>query len=189
MRTRMSLSSDWRPEGAGLLALLVVAIAPSDAHVYFPTPDVPAGSSVVVDFRVPHGCEGSTTTTIEITIPDGIHSVKPKVKAGWLIETTRGPLAEVGQHPHSGEVTEGVKTITYSGGLIPDDQFDDFTVTFYTPPQVGRVLEFPVLQTCLVGETNWANPGGQEPDPAPQLTLTGASVPEPPVHTQVVVGG
>lgn len=156
---------------AGVLAVLA-ATTPGSAHVYFPTAAVPANSSVVVDFRVPHGCVGSTTTAVQITIPAGIFAVQPKVKAGWAIETTRGPLAEPGNHPHRGVITEGVKTITYSGGLIPDDQYDDFTVTFYTPPQVDRILEFPVLQTCLVGQTNWNNTGGQEPFPAPQLTLT-----------------
>ena len=144
---------------AGLVAL--VAGVPAQSHVFLTTPEAPANSSVVVDFRVPHGCEGSSTTQIQITIPDGIFSVQPKVKAGWAIETSRGPLAEPGQHPHRGEVTEGVKTVTYSGGLIRDDQYDDFTVTFYTPPQVGRVLEFPVLQSCLVGETTGQTRAGR----------------------------
>ena len=81
-----------------------------------------------------------------------------------------------------------MKTITYSGGLIPDDQYDDFTVTFYTPTQGAGCSNSPSSSSAWSARPSGPTPGGQEPDPAPQLTLAGASVAEVPMPTQVVVG-
>lgn len=165
---------------AGVIAALTVA-GPAGAHVTANPREAPAASTVVVAFRVGHGCsDGVPTNEVTIKIPDGVYSLKPMVKPGWKIETVVGPLSEPAE-AHGEPVTEGVKEVHYTAGQVPDNHFDDFTVRFTTPDKEGETLWFPVTQGCPQGgELSWSEipvEGQPEPEsPAPGLKLVAAPV-------------
>ena len=164
-----------------LLATVVLALgatAVASAHVT-PTPSkAAAGSYTVVSFSVGHGCEGSPTRQVSVQIPRGIESAKPRPKAGWKVEVTRVKLAKPVKSAHGATVTNRVGVITWSGGLLRDDWFGTFEISFKFPETAGRTMYFPVVQRCVKGVTRWIQiPQGEaEPDrPAPGVLLTKAT--------------
>lgn len=132
--------------------------------------------------RISHGCEGTPTRLVRVTIPDGVVAVRPKAKYGWLIETTWAPYAKPVEI-HGKKVTEGVKSITWKGAALPDHMFDDFEFMVRITPDVVPVdgkLRFPVYQECEKGAFDWVETpaSGQNAHdlkaPAPALTLAAA---------------
>lgn len=128
--------------------------------------------------RVPHGCEGSPTVAVRLAIPEGIIGVKPAPKAGWTVDTTKGPHARAYDHFH-GKVSEGVKEIVWRGGPLFDEHYDEFIfIGFvsdaFTP---GDQVAFPVTQECEKGQLAWtevAGPGVETRSlkyPAPVLKI------------------
>lgn len=125
------------------LALSAVSLAcvglasPAQAHVtanlYGAT--ATSGGYGAAFFRVPHGCGGDATNAVSITMPDGIavSGVKPQAKAGW-------------------KITQGADSITWSGGALKDDEFDDFGVNLKWPTlaagETSRKVYFRTVQTC-----------------------------------------
>lgn len=163
---------------AALLLLLIAA--PASAHVTANPGEVTAGDHAVISLRVPHGCDGSPTTSVSVQIPDTVASVTPEFVPGWKVDTTTGPLAEPVE-VHGETVSEGIREVTWSGGTpIPDGMFFDFGLTVLLPDEAGETLYFPTVQTCQQGETAWIEVPGEGQDghdleaPAPAVTLTAA---------------
>jgi len=159
--------------------LLGVAAAPAMAHVVIGNPQAKAGSTFIAGFRVSHGCAGSPTTSLTITLPESIITAKPQPKAGWTLAMTHAKLAA----PVAGEggpITERVSSITWSGGSLAGDQYDEFVVMLRLPDTAG-VLNFPALQTCEKGFTNWAElpdaSGKRPPHPPASLTVSAKETP------------
>src|SRR5690606_2092825 len=63
------------------------------AHVTLEAGQAPAGSYHKAVVRVPHGCDGTPTTTVRVRIADGVTSVKPQPKPGWKVDVIKGKLA------------------------------------------------------------------------------------------------
>ncbi|WP_336488494.1 DUF1775 domain-containing protein [Methylobacterium nigriterrae] len=107
--------------------------------------------------QIMHGCDGKPTTRVSVTIPEGIVGAKPMPKPGWQIAIARGAYERPYPSFH-GTVSEGVKTITWSGGELPDDQIDEFTffarVSDAFAP--GSTVYFPVEQDCRTGSYRWS---------------------------------
>jgi uncharacterized protein YcnI len=161
-------------------AALVAWAAPAAAHVVFDGPDSgAAGSYVRTGFMVPHGCDGSPTTSLTVQIPEGITSVKPEAVPGWKASMTMRKLDKPVEAGHGQTIDEAPATVTWTGGPLPDSEFVSFGVSMKLPEgKPGDVLTFPVVQTCEQGEVRWievAAEGEEEPaHPAPQFTLTEA---------------
>lgn len=162
-----------------LVSVALAAWATSaQAHVTLQVPEAAAGSYYKAVFTVPHGCSGSATTELAIKIPEGFIAVKPQVKTGWRIDTQSGPY-KTAHELHSVPITEGVQVITWSGGALPDDRFDEFAVVGYLLPELkaGSSLYFPTVQTCEQEVVRWIEipAEGQAWDdvefPAPVLRL------------------
>lgn len=157
------------------VALLLAFTAPAAAHVTLETGEARAGGYYKAVFRVPHGCDGAATTRISIRIPEGVIAVKPQPKPGWT-ETTR--IAKYAQtyENHGKTLTEGVVEVTWDGGPLADDRFDEFAFQAKLPddPEI-MMLFFPVTQSCTQGAIAWDQlpvPGaGHLPRPAPGLML------------------
>lgn len=155
---------------AGALLAIGAPLAAS-AHVGVTPSDTAAGSYALLTFGVGHGCDGSPTTRIAIDIPESIISVTPTVNPNWTIEkvaTGEGHDARVTQVIYTAitPLEDGLRDTFVLSAKLPDDA-------------VGETLEFPVLQSCAVGETNWSETtvaGEEEPDaPAPFFVVTAAS--------------
>jgi len=94
-----------------------------------------AGSNSTLMFRPGHGCDGDATNALSVEIPDGVTGVKAQPKAGWKLSTSNGG-----------------KTITWSGGSLPDDQFDEFGIRMTWPKaaagSAAQRYYFKTVQTC-----------------------------------------
>ncbi len=134
MTSRRSLAG--AATGLLLTGAIAVAGAPSasahmgiDLHGATPT----AGSGSTIFLRPGHGCDGDATNAMTVTIPDGVTGAKAQQKPGWT-------------------VTSDGKTITWSGGALPDDQFDDFGIKLTWPKLADGVTSqkfyFTSVQTC-----------------------------------------
>jgi periplasmic copper chaperone A len=148
----------------------------SVAHVTLAEKNAPVGVDYKAIFRVPHGCRGSATVKLSVEMPEGFIDVKPQPKPGWQIEIVKGSYAKSYNHYRS-QVTEGVKSVTWSGGNLPDDYYDEFILVGYLdkglPP--GSTLYFPAVQTCEQGVDRWTEKPDDVKSPdqhsAPSLKL------------------
>ncbi|UOE42778.1 YcnI family protein [Agromyces larvae] len=165
--------------GLGAGALLALAAAPlaASAHVTVTPGDAPAGAYTVLTFSVGHGCDGSPTTALTFDLPENVLSVTPTVKPGWTVEKVMVPLDEPAEGAHGDTVTERVGQVVYTADTpLPDGYRDTFELQVRTPDDAaGTTLAFPVLQSCVEGETNWADlptDDGAEPEtPAPTIAV------------------
>jgi uncharacterized protein YcnI len=160
-------------------ALLTALAAPVSAHV-----DIIDGSAVhggghgtQITFRVPHGCDGAPTDTLEVQVPEGVTGVKPRWMAGWTIETDpRAAAASAAPDASRTPVDGEVGVVRWSGGPLPDTQYLDFQVLAVFPATPGDVY-FPVVQRCGDAEVSWIEipaEGQSEDDlehPAPVVTV------------------
>ena len=166
--------------GAGLLALSAPLAA--SAHVEVDPSSTAAGSYSLLTFSVGHGCDGSATTAITIDIPESITSVTPTINPGWTAAKVPVDLAAPQDDAHGESITTRVGQVSYTADTPLADGFrTTFVLSVQIPADaaVGDTLAFPVLQSCEVGETNWAEAvveGEAEPaHPAPSLTVTEAT--------------
>ena len=151
---RAPLRASLRACAAGAVALCATA---SWAHITLADQVALAGTGYRATLRVGHGCEGSPTTAVRVSIPAGLRGAKPMPKPGWTLATTTGPL-DTPYDDHGKKVTEGVTSITWTataGNALPDDQYDEFVLRGSLPPTAGAMW-FKVLQTCQKGSTDWA---------------------------------
>jgi uncharacterized protein YcnI len=158
-------------------ALVSAFIAlPAFAHITLEQSEAPVGAPYKAVFRVPHGCDGSTTIKLTVQIPEGVIAVKPMVKPGWQIETKRGPYAKTYSYFHGAKFDQGVKEVTWSGGKLPDAFYDEFVLSAFVAGDLpaGETLYFPAIQECEKGVNRWVEtPATKTPDgePAPGLKL------------------
>ena len=161
------------------LAAALALPASASAHVSLEKREAPVGSSYKAVFKVPHGCEGSATTAVSVEVPEGIIGVKPMPKAGWTIAIERGAYKNAYAYYHGSTLTEGVRRVTWTGGPLADEHYDEFVFSGFVAGELeaGASIPFPVTQTCEKGEVKWvevAGPGLDPHDlkaPAPVLKL------------------
>ena len=125
-------------------------IAPAArAHVTLEVAEARANSTYKAVLRVGHGCKGEATHTLRVQIPEGVIAVKPMPKPGWTLTTVTGSYGKT--HDYFGSATsEGIREIVWSGGSLPDAQYDEFV---FRGRLTGDVAEagsvfFPTVQEC-----------------------------------------
>lgn len=133
-------------------ALLALSTGTAFAHVTLEVQQAPVPSTYKAVFRAGHGCEGKPTIKVRVQIPEGVISVKPQPKPGWTIEKVRGKYASTYDY-YGTPTSEGVKEIIWSGGNLPDDEYDEFVLRAYLTKDLkpGTTLYFPVVQECPDG--------------------------------------
>lgn len=158
---------------AVLAAAAALSSLPAAAHVVLERREAPAGSYHKAVFRVPHGCSGSPTTAIAVTIPADILVARPQPKPGWQLTVVRQALPQPVKGPHGATIAERIDRIVWEGGSLPDDWFDEFAIQVRLPASpAGTLLHFPVEQTCAEGARHWTSTDANHPAPAPALRLT-----------------
>jgi len=159
----------------------VFGISAASAHVTLERQEAHVGSAYKAVLRVPHGCDGSPTTSIRVRIPAGIIGVKPMPKPGWQLSVVSGKYPK----PFTlrgAQVTEGVTEIGWSGGRLPDAHYDEFVFISSIAAELpaGEAIYFPVVQECEKGVHRWIEiPTGKDShgheahstEPAPSLRL------------------
>ncbi|NQX12608.1 YcnI family protein [Microbacteriaceae bacterium VKM Ac-2855] len=181
--TRTSLRRPALLGGVALTAGVALALgAPlaASAHVSATATSTAAGSYTVVTFSVGHGCDGSPTTGLQITIPEGINSVTPTINPNWDVTKNEVQLDAPITDSHGASVTERVDTVSYTAKTpLAEGYRDTVELQVQLPADAeGETLAFPVLQSCEVGSTDWSEAtveGEAEPElPAPTVTVTAA---------------
>jgi uncharacterized protein YcnI len=136
-----------------LASLFVIAAPVASAHIVFEQKQAPAGSYFKGTLLVGHGCNGSATRAVTVTVPEGVQGAHPQPKPGWQLEIKRAKLAKP-YASHGKTIDEDVRTIRWYGNTLADEQFDEFRMLMKLPEQGGK-LYFPVLQECENGKSEW----------------------------------
>jgi periplasmic copper chaperone A len=162
--------------------VLLGAPSPASAHVSISASETAAGSYTVLTVAVPHGCEGSPTTRIEIRLPEEILAVTPTRNPFWTVAEKQAKLAEPVTDAHGNTVTERDAVVVYTARQpLPDGIRDTLELSLKLPEEEGATLVFPTVQTCAKGQTAWTEVAaeGQDHDdlehPAPTVTITAAA--------------
>lgn len=138
---------------AGLLLAVAAPLAAS-AHVTV-TPDAAsAGAYSVLTFAFSHGCEDSPTTSLTIDIPEGVDALAPQIEPGWTIEAVGADAGIPTQVIYTADapVENGLRaTVTMQAKFAEDTE--------------GETLAFPVVQSCVEGETAWVDLAADGEDP------------------------
>ena len=139
-----------------LIAVTALAASSASAHVTLENRQATVGTYYKAVFAVPHGCAGSATVKVRVQIPEGVIAVKPMPKPGWSVEAIKGKYGADYDY-HGTKLSEGVKEVVWSGGMLPDDNYDEFVVsTFLTGGlKPNTTLYFPVVQECEQGVSRW----------------------------------
>lgn len=163
---------------AAATALALTICQHASAHVVLEKPETPVGQSYKAIFKITHGCEGSATNKVTIDFPEGVISVKPMPKPGWQIALTKGAYAKSYAFYHGKTISEGVKSIVWSGGVLPDEYYDEFVANVFIAKELqpGAILAFTVTQDCEKGQIKWSETAPPEHQhhlewPAPILKL------------------
>ncbi len=160
-------------------AAATLALSPASAHITLENRQATIGEGYKAVFALPHGCAGSATIRLRVQIPEGVIAVKPMPKAGWNVEVIKGKYSADYDY-HGAELSEGVKEVVWSGGKLPDDDYDEFVIhTFLTAAlRPNTNLYFPVVQECEQGISRWIDipPDGEagphdSKSPAPAVKL------------------
>ena len=134
---------------AGLLA---AGAGAASAHVHVTPEDNAAGGSSVLTFAFAHGCEGSPTSKIAISLPDQLVDATPTVHPGWDVEKVSETLDTPKTLDSGATVTERVSQIVYTAKEpVADGLRDTLQLQVLLPESAGETLAFPVLQTCGEG--------------------------------------
>lgn len=120
-------------------AALVLAV-PALAHVSLEQGRAEAGASYSAVLRIGHGCEGSPTTGVSVTLPSGFEGAKPQPRPGWNLSVRGDTVAWTAASP---------------AAALPHAQRGEFVLAGVLPRQPAR-LWFKVLQTCEKGSLNWS---------------------------------
>jgi uncharacterized protein YcnI len=156
---------------------LLLAAVPASAHVTLEAREATVGTHFKAVFRVPHGCEGSATVKLTVKIPEGVIAVKPMPHAGWTIDIVKGKYAKAYDY-YGSKLDEGVTQVSWSGGNLPDDYYDEFVLRGQLAADLpAGMIYFPVVQECEKGTDRWIEipPAGASADdvelPAPGVKI------------------
>ena len=136
-------------------AILAMTATGAFAHATFEKGEAQQGAGYKAVLRAPHGCNGEATLKVRIQIPEGVIAVKPMPKAGWTLETVKGPYEK--EYDYFGsKLTEGVKEVVWTGELL-DEHYDEFVFSARITDAfaVGSMVYFPTVQECANGAERW----------------------------------
>jgi uncharacterized protein YcnI len=166
----------------GTAALMLAGITAASAHVGVTPDKTDANSYALLTFGVPHGCDGSGTTIVTISLPDELNDAKPTVNPNWTVEKVVEQLPEPKKLADGATITKRTSKIVYTAKAPLDAELRDALVlSVKLPDAAGKTLYFPTLQNCETGQTDWSEiaKDGQDPHslkaPAPSVAVTAAA--------------
>lgn len=166
----------------GAATLLLAAAGGASAHVGVTPDKTDAGSYALLTFGIPHGCDTSPTTKVAITLPPELNDAQPTVNPNWTVEKVTETFAEPRKLADGSSITKRTSQIVYTAKTpLSPELRDALVLSVHLPDAAGTTLNFPTLQTCESGQTDWSETAavGQDPHslkaPAPAITITAAS--------------
>lgn len=162
-------------------AVMLAAAGGAAAHVGVTPDKTSANSYALLTFGIPHGCDGSGTTKVAITLPAELNDAQPTVNPNWTVEKVTEQLPEPKKLADGSSITKRTSQIVYTAKEpLPHDLRDALVLSVKLPDAAGNTLHFPTLQTCETGQTDWSQiaKDGEDPHsleaPAPSITVTAA---------------
>lgn len=146
------------------LALGALALpAMAHAHAMLTPTEAIAGAPYRGSFAVGHGCGGSPTISVRVTLPEGFALQQADPVEGWTLD-----------------IAADGRAVTWTGGPLPDGEGGAFAFQGRMPA-TGDSVAFPVLQQCETGSIDWADTSGAQGvrNPAPVVAMlpsTGAPI-------------
>ncbi|MET4060386.1 uncharacterized protein YcnI [Arthrobacter sp. UYP6] len=165
---------------AGAVSLLLAAgMSSASAHVHVSPESAEAGANALLTFETAHGCSGSPTASITVTLPDQVTDAVPTAHAGWSISKVTEEFEEPRVLENGTSVGSRTSQVVFTADEpLPDGVRDTFSLSVRIPDAAGDTLVFPVLQSCVEGKTDWSQVAveGQSADdlelPAPVIAVT-----------------
>lgn len=139
-----------------LLVAACLLAGPAFAHVTANPDKGTAGKYFETKLRISHGCEGSDTVEIQVSLPKGFVTAKPQYKPGWTATVIKSKLDKPVPAGHGKMADEQIDQIIWKGGPLPHDQYDEFGLLVKLPDGPG-IVWLPVKQTCVKGVEDWKN--------------------------------
>ena len=151
---------------ATALGAVALMAAPAAAHVTVQPSEAVAGSFSRFVVRVPNERDDASTTKVEVHFPP-MAFVSFEDAPGWERKEKTGKFDEP-LVVFDSEVTEGVQTVTWSGGEVEPGEFTEFGFSARMPDE-AESLTFEAIQTYSSGEVvEWTGAPDSD-EPAPQL--------------------
>ena len=77
-------------------------------------------------------------------------------EGGLDVDVVEGKYANAYDY-HGNKLTSGVKEVAWSGGKLPDHNYDEFVVSSFLTDSLkpNTTLYFPVVQECETGVSRW----------------------------------
>ncbi len=155
-----------------LVLMLMAAVVSSElasAHVTVQPSEVTAGSFVEYTVRVP--CErDNPTTKVRLEIPQGVVVSRFLPLEGWQRQVERDAAGRV-------------VAVTWYGGTIAPDEYQDFSFLARNPTSPGKIA-WRAFQTYQDGTLiEWVGPEGTD-RPASVTTVKGSESPTPGTSAQ-----
>ncbi|KAG2226759.1 hypothetical protein INT45_005724, partial [Circinella minor] len=150
-----------------LLALALLALQTTYAHPHFTVEEALPGTTLNTSIAINHGCKGSPTTEVLITVPEEITSIEPIDVANFTLSIDYRNSSQQGDSGNNG--SQAISGFRWSGNLDPSTP-QEFAMVIGIPnldvSQGNVTLYFPTTQTCANATVEMA---GQE---APFITVT-----------------
>lgn len=129
---------------ASVCLVFTLALGVASAHVGVNPREVPPDTSQVFTVRVPNEKE-EPTVRVRVEFPTGLAVSRFQPKPGWTYELEKDSAGKV-------------VGITWSGGKIGPNEYDEFAFIARTPKEAGT-LAFKAYQTYQSGEiAEWVGP-------------------------------
>ena len=153
---------------AGALLAFVAMTQVAQAHVTIQPNEAPAGAFFRFVVRVPNERD-VPTTAVRVEFPENLIFTSFQPKEGWERDVKMKKLDEPIE-AFGSEVDTVVGSVTWSGGLIGEGEFDEFGFSVRVPEEAGD-LEFKAYQTYKGGEVvEWTGAPESE-TPAGRVTV------------------
>jgi len=153
---------------------VLVLTAPALAHVTVQPNEAVVGAFSRFVVRVPNERDDASTTKVTVQLPP-LAFVSFEPKDGWK-RTTKSVEFDEPIEVFGEEITEGVGSVTWSGGEIAPGEFDEFGFSARMP-DAETALTFEATQTYSSGEVvEWTGaPDSEEPAALVNVYDIGAS--------------
>ena len=153
-----------------LAALAIPASAA--AHVTINPGEWEAGGFARFAVRVPNERDNADTTEVTMQFPESVIEARFQPVPGWKRTIEMAPLDEPIEEEGEEPITERIASVTWTGGTITPDEFEEFGVSFQVPETPGEELLLPAVQTYSNGEVvRWIAPEEDADSPAPRVAV------------------
>ena len=167
---------------AATAVLMAAGVSTASAHVHVSPESADAGASTLLTFETSHGCSGSPTTAITVTLPEQVTDAVPTAHPGWSISKVTEEFKEPRVLENGTSIGSRTSQVVFTADSpLPDGIRDTFQLSVRIPDGSGDSLAFPVLQTCVEGQSDWSQVAadGQSADdlsfPAPLVAVSTAA--------------